>query len=290
MSFRQNTPGLGITEMCKNLIIINVVVFLLVSSGIISETFSNKLSLHLWGASDFMPFQLITSMFMHGSLTHLALNMLSLWMFGSILEHFWGAKRFLTYYFVTGIGGGLLFMLTSFAEIYPFNSKLDSFIENPNKQALTEIINHKRFENFVPFSCYFGPDNSICRQYEKFESNVNTVLQGGENEKAAANETAMYLSEAKPYWLNIIRAVGASGAIFGLLLAFGMMFPNEKVYMYMFVPIKAKYFVVVYGLVELYMGMVNHISDNVAHFAHLGGMLFGWILIKRWQSKGKLWW
>lgn len=79
--------------------------------------------------------------------------------------------------------------------------------------------------------------------------------------------------------------VGASGAVFGLLLAFGMLFPNAQIYLYFFFPIKAKYFVILYGLFELYSGITNNPADNVAHFAHLGGMLFGYILIKLWRIR-----
>ena len=78
--------------------------------------------------------------------------------------------------------------------------------------------------------------------------------------------------------------VGASGAVFGILLAFGMLFPNTLLYIYFAIPIKAKYFVIVYGLLELYLGLSNNPADNVAHFAHLGGMLFGFILLKYWQK------
>ena len=78
--------------------------------------------------------------------------------------------------------------------------------------------------------------------------------------------------------------VGASGAVFGLLLAFGMLFPNTVIYLYFAIPVKAKYFVTFYGLAELYMGIQNSATDNVAHFAHLGGMLFGYFLIKYWRK------
>ncbi|MGB3946704.1 MAG: rhomboid family intramembrane serine protease [Bacteroidia bacterium] len=77
--------------------------------------------------------------------------------------------------------------------------------------------------------------------------------------------------------------VGASGSVFGILLAFGMMFPNTLLYLYFAIPIKAKWFVVLYGAVELFSGLRGDPSDNVAHFAHLGGMLFGFILIKYWK-------
>ena len=78
--------------------------------------------------------------------------------------------------------------------------------------------------------------------------------------------------------------VGASGAVFGILLAFGMLFPNTLLYIYFAIPVKAKYFVIVYGLIEIYSGLSNNPGDNVAHFAHLGGMLFGFLLIKYWQK------
>ena len=84
--------------------------------------------------------------------------------------------------------------------------------------------------------------------------------------------------------LIITPTVGASGAVFGLLLAFGMLFPNALVYLYFAIPIKAKYFVIGYGILELYAGISNNPADNVAHFAHLGGMIFGYILIKYWKK------
>ena len=84
--------------------------------------------------------------------------------------------------------------------------------------------------------------------------------------------------------LIITPTVGASGAVFGLLLAFGMLFPNALLYLYFAIPIKAKYFVIGYGILELYAGINNNPADNVAHFAHLGGMIFGYILIKYWKK------
>ena len=84
--------------------------------------------------------------------------------------------------------------------------------------------------------------------------------------------------------LIITPTVGASGAVFGLLLAFGMLFPNALLYLYFAIPIKAKYFVIGYGILELYAGISNNPADNVAHFAHLGGMIFGYFLIKYWKK------
>lgn len=89
----------------------------------------------------------------------------------------------------------------------------------------------------------------------------------------------------KPEFYDLFVTVGASGAVFGILLAFGMLFPNVPLYlMFIPIPIKAKYFVIFYGLAELTMGVANFSGDSVAHFAHLGGMLFGYILIKYWRK------
>jgi len=91
----------------------------------------------------------------------------------------------------------------------------------------------------------------------------------------------------KPEFYNLFVTIGASGAVFGILLAFGMMFPNVPLYlMFIPIPIKAKYFVLLYGLIELTMGVASFRGDSVAHFAHLGGMLFGYLLIRYWRKKG----
>ena len=81
-----------------------------------------------------------------------------------------------------------------------------------------------------------------------------------------------------------IPTVGASGAVFGVLLAFGLLFPNTLLYIYFAFPIKAKYFIIIYAIIELYLAILNNPNDNVAHFAHLGGMIFGYILLKYWQK------
>ena len=83
--------------------------------------------------------------------------------------------------------------------------------------------------------------------------------------------------------LEWVPTVGASGAVFGVLLGFGMTYPNQKIYLYFLMPIKAKYFVLGYGILELWSGF-SQASSNIAHFAHVGGMLFGFLLIRYWQS------
>ena len=85
-----------------------------------------------------------------------------------------------------------------------------------------------------------------------------------------------------------IPTVGASGAVFGILLAFGMFFPNSYIYLFFAIPVKAKYFVIAYGLMELFSGLANRPGNNVAHFAHLGGMIFGFLLIRYWRKKREI--
>lgn len=212
----------------KNLLILNVLFFLatIACDAVLRIDLADYLGLHYIGASDFQPFQLVTYMFMHGNFAHLFFNMFALWMFGNTLENIWGPNRFLLFYFICGIGAGLI-------------------------QELVQYI-----------------------QYV-------TTLQGYENVRIAANQI-IPMSE----YLNMLTTVGASGAVYGILLAFGMMFPNSTLYIYFAIPIKAKWFVLIYGIIELFSGFTS--VDNVAHFAHLGGMLFGLILILYWKKKGNL--
>ena len=114
-------------------------------------------------------------------------------------------------------------------------------------------------------------------------NDLNTILnEGGDILAGGQNYTNPIMGK-----LNLLihtPTVGASGAVFGVLLAFGMLFPNALLYIYFVIPIKAKYFVILYGLLELYAGISNNPADNVAHFAHLGGMIFGFLLIKYWRK------
>ena len=128
---------------------------------------------------------------------------------------------------------------------------------------------------------------------------VRSLTSGlsAEEVKMVLNEGSQALMQGKNFVnlqmadLNLmmfIPTVGASGAVFGILLAFGMLFPNTELFLiFVPIPIKAKYFVIGYGLLELFSGMANVQGDNIAHFAHLGGMLFGFILIKLWKTDKK---
>lgn len=204
---------------------------------------------------------------MHGSFMHLFFNMFSLWMFGSALENYWGPKRFFIYYFVTGFGAAALHLGVNAYEIAQVKEVINAYLANPSYEAFYEIqqIDTRIFDS--------AQLQDFIRGWSVDKTNPQYMQY--------SREIADALLQRK---LNV-PTVGASGAVYGLLLAFGMLFPNTLLFMiFIPIPIKAKYFVMLYGLLELYQGISNNPGDNVAHFAHLGGMLFGFFLIKYWNK------
>lgn len=219
-----------LTDVVKNLLIINVLMFLgtmllmgdpdpTSSMALINEQITDfslwgryRLALFLPGSPYFQPYQLVTHMFMHANLTHLFFNMFALYMFGPPIEMSFGSKRFLFYYLFAGFGAMFLQLGVSWLEIHQFGA---------------------------------------------------------------------------PGYLANIPMVGASGAIFGLLAAFGYLFPNSQI-MLIFppIPMRAKYFVLIYAGAELMFGL-NSMggSSGVAHFAHVGGALFGFLLLLYWKKR-----
>jgi len=224
----------------KNLLIINGLFFF----GMYSIQTAFKVDITQWlglyfPLSDFfLPFQLVTHMFMHGSVGHIFSNMIMLWFLGSAMENYWGPKRFLIYYLLTGLGASVLHTGVNALEYFQLSTQLDPLdLETISSQG-GEIINQgMNYKNST-----WGAMNRL----------LHTPM------------------------------VGASGAVFGVLLAFGMTFPNQVIYLNFLFPIKAKYFVIAYGLFELYNGFTVS-NSGIAHFAHLGGMLFGYLLIRKWK-------
>lgn len=181
--------------------------------------------------------------------------------------HYIGASDFQPFQLVT-----YMFMHGNFAHLF-FNMFALWMFGN----TLENIWGPNRFLLFY-FVCGIGAGlTQELVQYIQYA----TTLQGYDNVRIAANQI-IPMSE----YLNMLTTVGASGAVYGILLAFGMMFPNSTLYIYFAIPIKAKWFVLIYGVIELFSGFTS--VDNVAHFAHLGGMLFGLILILYWKKKGNL--
>ncbi|TVR72308.1 MAG: rhomboid family intramembrane serine protease [Marinilabiliales bacterium] len=257
----------GIPLVVKNLLIINII--MLLADFVMSSTFDVQLTrilgLYYFESEYFRPYQIITHMFMHGGLAHLFFNMFALWMFGRVLETVWGSKRFLVYYLVTGLGAAILHTFVNYLEISSMVNAARAFINTPSPDLFQAFINdhitrpNRQVYDFIT-SWSYDPNN------QSYISQAVTMVENSVRHK-----------------MNI-PTVGASGAVFGVLLAFGMLFPNTKL-MLLFppIPIKAKYFVIAYGCIELYLGLTRP-GSNIAHFAHLGGMIFGFILIKYWQK------
>ena len=229
-----------IPEVIKNLIIINVLMFF--ASLIFQPTMQEYLAMYPFSSEAFRPYQIITHMFMHGGGFHIFFNMYALFMFGRDTELAMGAKKFLLFYFLTGLGAVMLHQLAGYIELQYAMQQL-----SPDQAAIVYKEGIKLYMNNQTFS---DPDLAYAN--------------------AALNQPA----------------VGASGAVYGVLVAFGMLYPN-RVLMLLFppMPIKAKYFVLIMGALEIYMSF--SMNDNVAHFAHLGGALFGFLLIFYWRKQGE---
>tara|TARA_B100001939_G_scaffold118521_1_gene102889 strand:+ start:307 stop:1050 length:744 start_codon:yes stop_codon:yes gene_type:complete len=209
------------------------------------EDFMRNLELVPIFSEHFRPWQLATYFFMHGNLPHIFFNMFALIIFGTQLERVWGPQKFLFFYLACAIGAALIHMLVGYLRLKSFESTIDPIILN----EYLNIVQDKGYELILNSQNFAHPILG------KLNSLYNTPM------------------------------VGASGAIFGLLVAFGYIFPNtELMLLFPPIPIKAKYFVIGYAAIELYLGMANSPSDNVAHFAHLGGALIGILIVLYWKK------
>lgn len=206
-----------IPTVTKNLVAINILMFI---ATLINENFMVTNFAMFYPASPFFkPWQILTHMFMHGGFWHIFFNMYSLLMFGSILERSLGPKKFLIFYFVTGLGAVALHTGVEWMQARVF-------IANGAAQAYQQLL--------------------------------------------------------------VTPTLGASGAIYGILIGFAMLYPQARLTLiFPPIPMTAKWLVIIFAAIELFSG-INGIQDGVAHFAHLGGMLFGWLLIRWWRKHGKL--
>lgn len=233
--YRPNSFG-HLPPVTKNIIIINVLMY--VATILLKQTknidLTDYFGLHYYLAPEFKPHQFITYIFMHDSqnFSHILFNMIGVYMFGQMLENVWGAKRYLIFYIVTGLGAALAQYIIMHFEI---------------QHTLTEIN----------------------LEIDKFKTDITYVAK---------------LIDYKAALLKNSVVVGASGSLFGLLGAFGMLFPNTMLYLYFFIPVKAKWLVIGYGAFEIFSGIRNNPGDNVAHFAHIGGLLVGVVLVLIWRK------
>ncbi|WP_143308451.1 rhomboid family intramembrane serine protease [Chitinophaga vietnamensis] len=251
----------------KNLLIINGLVWLLEITLLkFGYDLSNLFALHYWGSDLFKPYQFVTHLFMHdpSNILHLAFNMFTLWMFGATLENLWGPKRFLVFYMVCGVGAALCHMGVLTYENIHLTRDAHAFYTDPS------------FSNFVVL------DN----RYHLSEMFNLEGLKAGLSENPP-NEKAIEIAKLAVHeFISKYRngaTLGASGAVYGILFAFGYLFANTYIYLYFMIPVKAKYFVGFLIVMELWAGLQNSAGDNVAHFAHLGGALFAYLLLKKWS-------
>ena len=234
-----------ITDAIKHLIIINVIVF--VAPQLMQLDFSNILALHFPMNEKFGFWQYVSHMFIHGSFSHILFNMYGLWAFGSPLEQMWGRNKFIFFYFSAGLGAAIIYTLVNY---YQFNGIYDLFMNaGLNKTEIISILeaaktNDQRVINAV-----------TQEQFDKIIGLYNTS------------------------------AVGASGAVYGVLVAFGMYFKDAKLMMiFLPVPIAAKYFIPILIAIDFFFGMTNYSIGNIAHFAHIGGALIGFLVAWYWKK------
>ena len=237
--------GIKFTEGIKHLIIVNVILF--IGPQLINIDLTNILALHFPKNENFGFWQYVTHMFMHGSFAHILFNMYGLWAFGTPLEKMCGRNKFLFFYFSAGIGAGLIYSLVNY---YQFDGFYDVLIQNGlNSNDISKILDTGVYTNYA---------------------DVITLSQG---------ELSQF------YSLYHTPAVGASGAVYGVLVAFGMYFKDAKLALIFFpVPIAAKYFIPLILLGDLFFGMTKYSVGNVAHFAHIGGAIIGFILAYYWKN------
>lgn len=226
-----------LTPITKNIIILNVIVFVLSNFIFSSEFMYANFSAFFPTSPFFKSWQILTHMFMHGGFFHIAFNMLTLASFGPVLERFLGDKKFLILYFISGLGAFVLFNLWELFQMY-------------------RIAQPMIAEGFA-FS------DIITANVDKVSGNLQGSLSG------------VY---------DILRTpmVGASGAIFGVIAAFSVLYPNAEMFiMFIPFPIKAKILFPIAIVVSLYLG-ISGSGGNIAHFAHIGGALVGYLLVKYW--------
>ncbi len=235
-----------LTDAVKHLIILNVIFF--AASSLLGANLGEWLALFFPKNPNFGFWQFVSHMFMHGGFMHILFNMYALWAFGSPLEQMWGRNKFLFFYFSAGIGAGLIYTAVNY---FQFNSVYNELVSLGMQGSDIQIFLDTR--NVSQWTLDNIPQDTLFSIY----STYNTP------------------------------AVGASGAIYGVLVAFGMTFPNSKLALiFLPVPISSKYFIPVLiglDLVSVVTGF-SIFGGGIAHFAHVGGAIIGFIIMKVWQK------
>ncbi len=253
----------NLTPAAKNILILNGIIFIFTSNYII-ESFGLRYIL----SDNFQPYQFLTYMWIHAGFGHLFSNMFAVIVFAPILERVWGSRKFFIFYLITGVGAGALYTGVNFIENFNLENKILRYVSQPSPEAFRKLFLDEGKEYY----------NQVYNFIEEEYSTNPTSLKN----KDKSIQYAYDLLNAK----TDIPMVGASGAVFGILLAFAMLFPNMQLMLLIPpIPIKAKYLVLVYGFYELWSEFNRMPGDNVAHLAHLGGMLIAYIILRYWKNK-----
>jgi len=238
----------GITEAVKQLLIINVLVFIGTYAVGNQDLSYEWFALFFPKNELFQPWQILTHMFMHGNLMHILFNMFALWMFGTAVEQVFGTKKFIIFYLLCGFGAALIQIAFLY---YQFNTGFTALIEAGFSQS--EILN--------------------VLAEGKFDTRWRAILGNDFNSFVGSYIAPM---------------VGASGAIFGVLVAFGMLFPESKLMLiFLPIPIKAKYFIPAIIGLDLFSAITGESifsPNNTAYMAHVGGALTGFLLMYFWKK------
>jgi len=233
-----------ITEIVKHLLIINIIFFF--ASSVLGEIMYDLFAMHYPNNPNFFLWQPITHMFMHGDLTHIMFNMFGLWMFGTPIEQMWGKQKFIFFYISAGLGAVLLQTIIYHIDVVSVN------------QILSE---------------YGLSKGEIDLFYETGRLNTSVIQSVGEDRLFSGIQSFKAIM------------VGASGALYGILVAFAMLFPNVQL-MLLFppIPVRAKYLVPILILFDLFFGFTSYSVGPIAHFAHVGGAITGFIMMWYWKK------
>lgn len=220
------------------------------------------------GSPYFYPWQFLTYMFLHGSFFHILFNMFALMSFGPMLEQRWGGQRFLVFWLICGLGAGLFYEGVRFYKNSKMEQARQDFRKSPSGGEFSEF-----------FRTYF-PDAS---GYDALAGAMERNPQNQEYIESAKRAVDSAVSESRDS--RNAGMLGASGAVFGVLFAFAYLFPNTKLVIFPIpVPLAAKYVVFGAVMIEIYQEINRTAGDNVAHLAHLGGLLVGFVVVKIWEG------
>ena len=234
----------GISDLIKLLVIINVIFFF--STFIFGNIVYDLFALHYFENEKFEYWQLLSHMFMHGNINHILFNMFGLWMFGSPLEKMWGKNKFLFFYISAGLGAAALQMIMYYVQ---FSSISDQIIQlGYGTDSLNKLLNEGLYD---PRILEVINESDLIDLIRNYNSSM----------------------------------VGASGAIYGILVAFALIFPNSELFiLFLPFPIKAKFLVPILILGDIFFGFSSYSVGPIAHFAHIGGALTGFLIMWYWKK------